>query len=306
MTQKRKNNKNDGQLSIFDEAPQQFTENSTVRENDQIEISPQDFSNRIRRTAHNGKVHFSLVDAMAEFNDLDTRPDVLLKRTYARLSEDGFQPDQNVIKLKLKATDGKMRLTDCADLDTCLRVIQSIPSPKAEPIRQWMAQVARERIEEAANPELGIERARERAIAGYIKQGHSKEWAEARVEGKFSRRDFTESVKAYIQNMDYGAVTNGVYKGVIGMTASKAKEQLGLPAKKSLRDGLSRVAVLYIGIAEAVCSEKLKDLGENDPVPLDRALYIIDLLASKVGVQAQEIADALDIDLISGQRLLKE
>ena len=105
------------QLSLFSQPDPQFTE-------------------RIRRTEQDGKSFYSLVDIMAEFSDLGSRPDVLWKRTRERLEQDGFQLDHAVIKLKLTALDGKKHPTDCADTETCLRIVQSIPSPKAEPLRK--------------------------------------------------------------------------------------------------------------------------------------------------------------------------
>ena len=105
------------QLSLFSQPDPQFTE-------------------RIRRTEQDGKSFYSLVDIMAEFSDLGSRPVTLWKRTRERLEQDGFQLYQSVIQLKMLSKDGKRYATDCADAETCLRIVQSIPSPKAEPLRK--------------------------------------------------------------------------------------------------------------------------------------------------------------------------
>ncbi len=121
---------------------------STAKSTSVIPTDPQpDFGERIRRVSVNGVLYFSLIDIMAEFSDTQTEAKWYWRDTKKRLEQDGFQLGGQVSQLKLKARDGKMRLTDVADAETCLRILQSVPSPKVEPIRQWMARVANEHVQ---------------------------------------------------------------------------------------------------------------------------------------------------------------
>lgn len=266
---------------------------------------PPDFSDSIRRQMHDGQIMLSLVDIMAEFSDLETRPDVLWKRTKKRLIKDGFQYDPNVIKLKLMAADGKKYATDCANVQTCLRIVQSIPAAKAESIRQWLATLAVERIEETIDPELGEIRARERTHAVYERLGRNEQWIGTREFNITSRKGFTAAVSAYIRNPHYGIITNDVYQGVLHDDAMGLRQRLGLHGSQNPRDYFSIVALNYIGIAEAVCAIKLAGIAENEPVPLSIARDIIIAVSMQIGAQADQMATALGIDILTGTNLLK-
>jgi len=274
------------QLSLFSQPDPQFTE-------------------RIRRTEQDGKSFYSLVDIMAEFSDLGSRPDVLWKRTRERLEQDGFQLDHSVIKLKLTALDGKKHPTDCADTETCLRIVQSIPSPKAEPIRQWLAQIAAERLEEAANPALGIERAQDRAAETYKRQGKEPAWITARVNGIGDRKDFTDALARHVANIGvqhYGIATNKVYTGLWGRDAKTLREQMGLPKAANLRDHQSSIANHYQSLVEITVSAILD---KEQTVSPQQAMAIIEKVARILGVQSAELGSLLGIDIATGMPLLE-
>jgi DNA-damage-inducible protein D len=253
-------------------------------------ISAQDLDGQIRKTLHNDETHYSLVDIMAVFSDLESRPDVLWKRTRERLQDDGFQPEQHVIKLKLRAKDGKMRDAECADLKTCLRVVQSIPSPKAEPVREWLAHqgaMALQRIH-------------------YLKQGKSHEWIDQRLEGKIRREEFTDALKAAVYDAFdgmYGVATNELYRGLWNRTAAALRDEIGLKPHTPLRDHQHDLALAYQRIAESVISRKL---GEAEEISWNRARLIVQYIAQMIGAQARETGKVLGIDLPTNKPLLND
>lgn len=268
------------QLSLFDAQP--------------------DFDASIRRVNENGAVYFSLVDIMAQFTDLDSKPNVLWTRTKQRLLDDGFEPLQKVKRLKLLAQDGKQRLTDCADGQTCLRIVQSIPSPKAEPIRQWLAQLGYERLEEMANPDLGVERAKERARQSYARQGKDAQWISARMDGMVHRNQLTEALKsAIVDAVQYGKATNAEYKGMFHKTAREITEITGF---KNARDGMTPEALALLNAAEYTMS---RFIGDRERMRFEEALHIITTVAEMYRVSVERVQAALGIDLATNRPLLE-
>jgi hypothetical protein len=266
------------QLSLFDAQP--------------------DFDQSIRRTDHNGIVYFSLVDIMEQFADSKQDARKYWNDTKKRLHTDGFEVSEKIRQLKLTAPDGKQRLTDCADGQTCLRIVQSIPSPKAEPIRQWLAQLGYERLEEAANPSLGVDRALERASAAYRKQGKDTQWIETRFDGKLSRKEFTDALQRVCRgDINYAKATDTEYKGVFGRTAKDIKTQTGA---KNARDAMTRPALHLLGAIEATVTQML---GDRDFVSSDEALHIINEVASIHRPIAHQIQQLLGLDIATGQPL---
>ena len=142
----------------------------------------------IRRTWHNDEWYFSVVDVVAVLTDSVNPRDYWFKMKKRVHFEDGFELSTICLQLKLPAPDGKMRTTDCANIKGMFRIIQSIPSPKAEPFKLWLAQVGRERIEEVIDPELTIER----ALETYAKKGYSREWINQRLQAIQVRKELTD------------------------------------------------------------------------------------------------------------------
>lgn len=266
---------------------------------------PQSFDDHaIRREVHNGIALYSLVNIVEQFSDTEDEARNYWKDTKKRLKRDGFELWENITQLKLLARDGKLRSTDVADAETCLRIIQSIPSPKAEPVRQWLAKVAMERIEEAADPELGIQRARARAIAAYERQGKEKEWIAGRLDSIDDRKLFTDALKAHVENIQgrhYGQATNGVYEGLWNRNAATLKKQMGLPDSANLRDFQGLLAVRYQQIVEAAVSDMLK---RREIVTVTDAMQLIHDIAKVVGVQASELGTLMGMDLATDMPLL--
>ena len=166
---------------------------------------------------------FSVIDIIQV---LTQQPDYQTARKYwnklkERLNKEGSQLVTNCHQLKMKAEDGKMRLTDCANTETLLRLIQSIPSPKAEPFKRWLAQVGYERIQEIEDPELAIERMTET----YIAKGYSKDWIDKRMRGVAVRKDLTDEWDTRgVQERQYGILTAQISRATFGMTPSEYRE----------------------------------------------------------------------------------
>ena len=199
--------------------------------------------------------YFSIVDVVAILTD---QPDARHASTYwavlkKRLNDEGAgQLLTNCKQLKLTATDGKKRLTDVADTEQLLRIIQSIPSPKAEPFKLWLAQVGRERIEETIDPELTIDR----ALETYLKKGYSREWINQRLQAIQVRKELTDEWDARGVQMgkEYAILTDEITKAWSGMNTRQYKNLKGLK-KENLRDNMTTLELVLNMLAEATTTE---------------------------------------------------
>ncbi len=169
-----------------------------------------------------------------------------------RLKEEGSQLVTNCHQLKMTAQDGKKRLTDVANTEQLLRIIQSIPSKKAEPFKMWLAQVGRERIEEVIDPELTIER----ALETYAKKGYSREWINQRLQAIQVRKELTEEwdKRGVKKGAEYAILTDEITKAWSGMTTRQYKNHKGLK-KENLRDNMSTLELVLNMLAEATTTE---------------------------------------------------
>lgn len=156
-------------------------------------------------------------------------------------------------RLKLLAKDGKMRETDCADTKGILRIIQSIPSPKAEPFKRWLAQVGSERLEEIVNPELVINRAKET----YIKKGYDNTGIAQRLKSIDSRKQLTDTWKDRgAKNKDYAILTDEIYKNTFGLNTAQYKNLKGIDkTKRNLRDSMGNLELAITNLAEVTANE---------------------------------------------------
>ena len=225
-----------------------------MAQNDQIQL----FENKRIRTAWDAEKeewYFSIVDVVAVLTD---QPDARHASTYwavlkKRLNDEGAgQLLTNCKQLKMTATDGKKRLTDVADTELLLRIIQSIPSPKAEPFKLWLAQVGRERIEETIDPELTIDR----ALETYLKKGYSREWINQRLQAIQVRKELTDEWDARGVQMgkEYAILTDEITKAWSGMNTRQYKNLKGLK-KENLRDNMTTLELVLNMLAEATTTE---------------------------------------------------
>jgi hypothetical protein len=202
-----------------------------------------------------GKWYFSIIDVIAILTDSD-RPRKYWGDLKSKLKKEGSELSEKIGQLKLKADDGKMRLTDVADTEQVFRLIQSVPSPKAEPFKLWIAKVARERIDELEDPEIGIERLMET----YLKKGYSKEWINQRLKSIEVRKELTDEweTRGVEKGQEYAILTDEITKAWSGFSVKQYKNHKGLK-KENLRDNMSNLELVLNMLAEATTTEISKE-----------------------------------------------
>ena len=184
---------------------------------------------KIRRIWHNDELYFSIVDVVSVL-DVSSVPKRYWSDLKIKLEQEGFESYDKIVQLKLLAEDGKLRETDCANTEAMFRIIQSIPSKKAEPFKLWLAQVGYERIEEIENPELGQNRIKEY----YELKGYPKDWIDKRLRGIAIRQELTDEWKNrnVTQEKDFTILTNEISKATFGKTVQEYKEFKNLKNNK--------------------------------------------------------------------------
>ena len=209
-------------------------------------------TSRIRRKEYQGEWYYSIVDIVQILTGTKDAG-AYWRKLKQRLFEEESEVVTNCHGLKLKAKDGKMRETDCGNRETIFRIIQSVPSPNAEPFKLWFARLAEERIQETINPEIAIERAR----MTYQKKGYSEEWINARIKGIPARNELTDEWKnrgAKTSN-DFAILTDEISRGTFGITTNKHKEIKHLNKKQVLRDNMSPMELALATLAEVTTTE---------------------------------------------------
>ena len=204
------------------------------------------------------KWYFSIVDVVAILTD-SPNPQTYWRVLKKRLKEEGNETVTNCNALKLKATDGKMRLTDVADTEQLFRLIQSIPSPKAEPFKLWMAEVASTRIDQLQDPERSIEQ----AVADYRRLGYSEAWINQRIKSIEVRKELTDEWKrtGVKKGVEYATLTDIITQQWSGFTTKEYKQYKGLK-KENLRDNMTNLEMAFNILAEASTTELSK---QRDP-----------------------------------------
>ena len=197
---------------------------------------------------------FSVVDVIQVLTE-SPRPRKYWNALKTKLNAEGSEVSQNMGQLKLPAPDGKMRLTDVATTEQLFRLIQSIPSKKAEPFKLWLAEVGRQRLEQLQDPEQSIEQ----AIRDYRRLGYSEAWINQRIKTIEVRKALTDEWKrgGMQEDRDYAALTDIISKAWSGMTTREYKTHKGL-RKESLRDNMTNVELMLNGLAEAAATELSK------------------------------------------------
>ncbi|MDI6735264.1 MAG: BRO family protein [bacterium] len=207
---------------------------------------------KIRRIWHNDEWYFSVVDVMEALTDSPTPRQYWGKVKQREFIDIELSPIW--IQLKLESPDGKKYLTDCANTESMFRIIQSIPSPKAEPFKRWLAKVGYERVQEIENPELAQERIKEL----YEKKGYPRDWIDKRLRGIAIRQNLTDEWKERgIENeRDFAILTAEISKATFGMTPQEYKELKGLTKKnQNLRDHMTDFELIFTMLGEKVTTE---------------------------------------------------
>ncbi len=230
-------------------------------------------SRKIRRDWHQEEWWFSVIDVVAVLTE---QTDLLKARKYwnklaQRLRNEGSEVVTNCHQLKMKAPDGKMRKTDCANTEGIFRIIQSVPSPKAEPFKRWLAKVGYQRVQEIENPEL----AQERMKSLYEQKGYPKDWIDKRLRGMAIRQNLTDEWKqrGIKEQKDYAILTAEISRATFGMTPGEYKKHKNIPArsKVNLRDNMTDLELIFTMLGEKVTTEisrqeKPKTFPENRQV----------------------------------------
>ena len=209
--------------------------------------------NQIRSVWDNDKEewYFSVVDVVGTLSD-SKDPGAYWRKLKQRLKEEGSEVVTFCHGLKLKAADGKMRESDVADMQGIFRIIQSVPSPKAEPFKMWLAEVGKERLDEIIDPELTIDR----ALETYLRKGCSREWINQRLQAIQVRKELTDAWQDHgiKEGTEYAILTNEISKAWSGMTTREYKDLKGLK-KQNLRDNMSTTELILNMLAETATKD---------------------------------------------------
>ncbi len=261
------------------------------------------YSSSIRRVIDEDIEYFSLIDIMAFFTELDSRPAVLWSRTKKRLEENGFSTISSVKQLKMKAADGKLRLTDCADGQTVLRIVQDIPSSQTNDIKEWLASLGYRALEEARNPELAVQR-RQKELAKLQKAGYGQHPETLRLQDRDSNIEVFKSLKSSISkvcdNPHWGAIINAEYKALFGLIASELEAVLNA---KSIRDNLPSVQMTWLTASERTLQDSIN---RHDHLTNEQIVIVIEMVIKPIGDMLKTIMNSQGLDHITSKPLLKD
>lgn len=255
---------------------------------------------RIRTAWDAGKEewYFSIVDVVAVLTEQPNQRGAsnYWAKLKQRLKEEGAnQLLTNCQQLKMTAPDGKKRLTDVADTEQLLRIIQSIPSPKAEPFKLWLAQVGRERIEETIDPELTIER----ALETYLKKGYTREWINQRLQAIQVRKELTDEwdARGVQKGIEYAILTDELTKAWSGMTTRQYKNLKGLK-KENLRDNMTTTEIILNMLAET----SAKDISAVEkPDGFSESVKVAQKVGEVAGIARKALEERTGVSAISAK-----
>ena len=236
--------------------------------------------------------YFSIVDVVAVLTD-SSNPQTYWRVLKKRLKDEGNETVTSCNALKMTAADGKRRLTDVADTEQLLRIIQSIPSPKAEPFKLWLAQVGRERIEETIDPELTIDR----ALETYLKKGYTREWINQRLQAIQVRKELTDEwdARGVQKGVEYAILTDEISRAWSGMSTRQYKNLKGLK-KENLRDNMTTLELVLNMLAEATTTQFSKD---RKPMTFQENLAVAKAGGQVAGRTRKDIESQSNMPVIS-------
>jgi len=262
---------------------------------------------RIRREWHEEQWHYSIIDMVGVLLDLDNQAARNYYNVFKnRLAREGSQTLTNCKRLKLVAEDGKRRLTDVVNTEEALRILQSIPSPKLEPLKLWLAQIGTERLQETADPELGLFRSLDRTTEEYRAAGKPDSWIVARVEGIVTRKAFVEALRTAVLDAPeslFGQATDKLYIGLWNRTTAQLRKELSITKRENPRDHFGKYALIYTRLAEEVSTDRLASL---ETVPMSVAMEIVWQVTTLFRGQAHDLSKTLGFDLVTEKPLLPD
>ena len=236
--------------------------------------------------------YFSIIDVISALTNSNV-PKRYWSDLKRKLIEEGSQLYENIVQLKMKASDDKMRITDTLDTKGILRLIESVPSPKAEPFKLWLASLGSERIDEVFDPEKAIIR----AVNYYRNRGYNDEWIESRLKGILNRNKLTDVWKAngIVENYEHGILTNEIYQAWSGMKANEYKKFKGI-RKESLRDNMNDIEIALTDLSEIATRELVK---KHKPHGLEQNKKIAKMGGDVAKVAKDDIEKKLGESIIS-------
>ena len=248
-----------------------------------------------------GQWYFSVVDVVEVLTGSVNPRDYWFKMKKRVHTEDGIELSTICRQLKLQSSDGKQYKTDCANVKSLLRIIQSIPSPKAEPFKQWLAQVGYERIQEIENPELAQERMKEL----YEKKGYSKDWIDKRLRGIAIRQNLTDEWKerGITKEKDFAILTAEISKATFGLTPSEYKVHKGLTKKnQNLRDHMTDLELIFTMLGERVTTEISQ---QEKPETFEEHKNVANRGGNVAGIARKQTEKELGHSVISSENYLE-
>ena len=264
-----------------------------MSQNDKIQL----FEDKRIRTAwdeEREEWYFSIVDVVAVLTD-SPNPQTYWRVLKKRLRDEGNETVTSCNALKMTAADGKRRLTYVADTEQFLRIVQSIPSPKAEPFRAWLAQVGRERIEETIDPELTIER----ALETYLKKGYTREWINQRMQAIQVRKELTDEwdARGVQKGVEYAILTDEISRAWSGMSTRQYKNLKGLK-KENLRDNMTTLELVLNMLAEATTTEIPK---QKAPSKFSENIAVAREGGEAAGIARKAVEERTDVPVITSR-----
>ena len=264
-----------------------------MSQNDKIQL----FEDKRIRTAwdeEREEWYFSIVDVVAVLTD-SPNPQTYWRVLKKRLKDEGNETVTSCNALKMTAADGKRRLTYVADTEQFLRIVQSIPSPKAEPFRAWLAQVGRERIEETIDPELTIER----ALETYLKKGYTREWINQRLQAIQVRKELTDEwdARGVQKGVEYAILTDEISRAWSGMSTRQYKNLKGLK-KENLRDNMTTLELVLNMLAEATTTEIPK---QKAPSTFSENIAVAREGGEAAGIARKAVEERTDVPVITSK-----
>ncbi len=253
---------------------------------------------KIRKIIYANEWWFSIVDIVESLTGTD-RPRKYWNDLKTKLAKEGYsEVSEKIGRLKLDALDGKIRETDCANTETMFRIIQSIPSPKAEPFKRWLAKVGYERVQEIEDPELAAKRTR----ALYKAKGYSEDWIEKRMRGIIIREELTDEWKkrGAEQQSDYEILTAEISKATFGITPSEYKDLKGLK-RENLRDHMDDFELIFTMLGERATTEIHKTENSQGLLKLKKDAEIGGDIA---GGARKKLEEKLGRSVVSGRNFL--
>ena len=278
----------------------------------QMKLINKIFKDKTIRTIWNKeeeKYYVSVVDVVGVLTG-SSNPQTYWRVMKKRLNDEGNESVTNCNGLKLKAQDGKYRLTDVVDIEGMFRIIESIPSKNAEPIKLWLARLGKERIDETFDPSLAVQR----AIDTYRAKGYDEEWIIRRIKGIQDRKKLTDVWfdNGVTEEVEYAILTNDIYKEWSGMTAEEYKQFKGL-RKESLRDNMSDIEVTLADIGELTTRElakkyKLYGLSENRKIAKEGGIVASNTrkdIESRLGKDVVSSSNSLDYQYSNEDKIIE-